>query len=563
MTIKNKIAEITQKYPKHYSKMIQRQPDLWSAIVDATPNSTEPASARIYTFLTGDTGICKFGNTGKFCSISEGRAFCGRASVCQCAKDSVSASVSAAKSSRTKEDIDAENQKRKATSLLRYGVINNGQTTTAKKRHSEFYADASKVEAAVQNFKDTMMLHHGVTNPRYLSEVNEKIQETNRIKYGACNPMQNPEIATKSVSIRRDNYDPVHVWKRNYGRFQEMLAAEFNVTVLMNEGDYRGVMTREFMTFKCLSCDHTFSRKFEYHRSPICKVCNPTEKKYRSSEEIAVHDFIESVYAGPILHSDRTIINPYELDIVLPQLKIAVEYCGLYWHSELSGNKAWAYHANKMKIANTSGYRLITIFSDEWKSNQQLVKDKLKHILGVDDSMTVYARKAVAKEIPYNMARSFHQDNHIQGSPKSLGTNIGLFYSDQLVSVGSFVSSGNGQYELVRLSSTQRVVGGAGKIIKHFSSSAVECKSIISFADLRWSDAISNVYISLGFTEVGRVPQMQQYTSGDRRYHKLLFPRSKINPNNEPKTEWEMMQELGYDRIWDCGKIKYELKISR
>ena len=36
---------------------------------------------------------------------------------------------------------------------------------------------------------------------------------------------------------------------------------------------------------------------------------------------------------------------------------------------------------------------------------------------------------------------------------------------------------------------------------------------------------------------------------------KKKFPQ--IYDNN--KTEWEMMQELGYDRIWDCGKFKYEM----
>ena len=25
------------------------------------------------------------------------------------------------------------------------------------------------------------------------------------------------------------------------------------------------------------------------------------------------------------------------------------------------------------------------------------------------------------------------------------------------------------------------------------------------------------------------------------------------------KTEWEIMQEMGYDRIWDCGNYRYEL----
>jgi hypothetical protein len=28
------------------------------------------------------------------------------------------------------------------------------------------------------------------------------------------------------------------------------------------------------------------------------------------------------------------------------------------------------------------------------------------------------------------------------------------------------------------------------------------------------------------------------------------------------KTEWQILQELGYDRIWDCGKIKWELQLT-
>ena len=25
------------------------------------------------------------------------------------------------------------------------------------------------------------------------------------------------------------------------------------------------------------------------------------------------------------------------------------------------------------------------------------------------------------------------------------------------------------------------------------------------------------------------------------------------------KTEWDIMKEIGYDRIWDCGNLKYGL----
>ena len=46
-----------------------------------------------------------------------------------------------------------------------------------------------------------------------------------------------------------------------------------------------------------------------------------------------------------------------------------------------------------------------------------------------------------------------------------------------------------------------------------------------------------------------------------KRFHKFNFRKAKLlkkYPNLDPRmTETEMAKELGYDRIWDCGLIKY------
>ncbi|NDB85961.1 MAG: tandem-95 repeat protein, partial [Alphaproteobacteria bacterium] len=67
--------------------------------------------------------------------------------------------------------------------------------------------------------------------------------------------------------------------------------------------------------------------------------------------------------------SDKKIIAPYELDIVIPSKKLAIEYCGLFWHSEYNRPDP-NYHANKLKLCGQQGYRLITIFEDETESAQ-------------------------------------------------------------------------------------------------------------------------------------------------------------------------------------------------
>jgi hypothetical protein len=53
--------------------------------------------------------------------------------------------------------------------------------------------------------------------------------------------------------------------------------------------------------------------------------------------------YIKSIYSGTIIENDRTLMVPnrkfnnwklnHELDIVLPDLKLAFEFNGTYWHN--------------------------------------------------------------------------------------------------------------------------------------------------------------------------------------------------------------------------------------
>jgi hypothetical protein len=48
-----------------------------------------------------------------------------------------------------------------------------------------------------------------------------------------------------------------------------------------------------------------------------------------------------------------------------------------------------------------------------------------------------------------------------------------------------------------------------------------------------------------------------------RRLHRYNFTKYKIiKMGGYPdKSEWENMKIMGYDRIWDCGHLKYEMNI--
>ena len=89
---------------------------------------------------------------------------------------------------------------------------------------------------------------------------------------------------------------------------------------------------------------------------------------------------------------------------------------------------------------------------------------------------------------------------------------------------------------------------------------------IMSFADRRWSGG--NVYDKLGFILTKQGSPSYWYFEGDsiKLFHKFSFRRDNLEkrfPNFKPElSEFKNMELNGWDRIWDCGLIKYEKNIS-
>jgi len=557
MNERDKIISVTETHPKQYSKMVRSDPDLWEW-VQKNSTSTDPhIPTQIFSALSGTSGKCPNGNNYKYGGLSVGWMGCGRANVCSCTKEAVAKKVSLKKASRTQEDIDSENKKREETNLNKYGVSNVGKTEKARNNHKEFYDDEVKVKKAIRKYEETMLSKYGVTNPSLSEEIVQRKIETNLERYGVKNPMQNNEVAKKSGDNKGGKYTE-QFYLKSGRKFIKMVENKYGTIPQLTPEEYSGVAERPLIDFLCPVCGSVETKRYDVSSPPTCKVCYPTEPSYESQEEVEVRNFIQTIYDGNLKIRDKSLINPFELDMVLIDKKIAIEYCGLYWHSENSsgGKKNWNYHQKKYLLAAEKGYRLITIFSDEWKNKKDIVKAKLNAIIN-DNTIRVGARKCQVKEISRKDASLFHNKYHIQGSPTQLKTNIGLFYKNNLVAVGSF-SIRNGEVNLVRFSSSLSITGGCSRIVKYYFTN-YPCEFIVSFADLRWSNG--DMYFLMGFTEISRVPPMQSYVGNHYyvRYSKQAFPRKKINPDNLPITEWDRMKELGYDRIWDCGKIKFRL----
>lgn len=295
------------------------------------------------------------------------------------------------------------------------------------------------------------------------------------------------------------------------------------------------------------------------------------EKTFHSKPELEIKEFLEKYNIKAI--NNRKILKGKEIDIFINEKNIGIEFNGNKYHTEWYGGKDKKYHLNKTNDCKSKNVGLIQIFEDEYYLKKDIVLNKLKHIIGIEDNKEkIYGRKCVIKEIYSHVAKSFLNKFHIQGEVSS-SAYYGAFYKDNLIGVMSFKTLNNGEWELTRFASDYNYIccGVGGKIFKHFIKKHNPNK-IKSFADRRWTiDENNNLYIQLGF-------KFDSYTKPDykyfnskidryKRFHKFGFRKNillKKYPDilNEKMTETEMVKKLDYDRIWDCGLIKYVWKNS-
>ena len=295
-----------------------------------------------------------------------------------------------------------------------------------------------------------------------------------------------------------------------------------------------------------------------------------TGKTFQSKDENEIKTLI--INEGfEIIPNDRKILKGKEIDIVIPSLKMGIEYNGNKFHTEYYGGKYPNFHLDKLVVANQNGYQLLHIFEDEWVNNKELVTNKIKHLLGKSSGNKIGARKCIIKEISNKEKDDFLNKYHIQGCDKSL-IKYGAYYNDILVGVMTFKFITPIEYELNRFSTNFEYIipGLASKILKQFIKT-YGAKKIISFADRRWTlNSNDNLYTKLGFELVDITkPDYRYYnTKIDRykRFHKYNFRRSNLHKKyglSMDLTEKEMTKQLGYDRIWDCGLFKYVLTIDK
>ena len=278
----------------------------------------------------------------------------------------------------------------------------------------------------------------------------------------------------------------------------------------------------------------------------------------KSVKEQKLSEYISSIYDGMIIENSKNIINPYELDIYIPDKKIAIEFNGNYWHSDYEKDKE--YHQNKTIACAKKGIRLIHIFEYEWDTREKLIKQYLNSIIN-NNKQIVYARNTCIKEVDNNTKKQFLNENHLQGNINS-SINYGCFVNDSLIGMMTFGKARNKnveQYEIYRLCwlSDIACIGGTEKLFNYFLKN-INPESIVTYSDI--SKFTGNVYTRLGFiadkiTKPGYVWVGKDNSVLDRtqtQKSKLV----KYGLTKYGNTEDEIMKNMNYLKIYNSGNLK-------
>jgi very-short-patch-repair endonuclease len=385
-----------------------------------------------------------------------------------------------------------------------------------------------KTEYFKEILKNTNLEKYGVKHIFQSMEIRGNIKKTNLDKWGTDNPIKSDILRKKYMQIANDpNY--VNYIGESYSKFKCSNGHDFNIHV-----------------------DNYHSRK--KNNIPLCTICNPIGDSI-SIKEDELFEFIKSNYDQEIIQSYRDGI---EIDIYLPDLNIGFEFNGLYWHSEEYKDKN--YHLNKSNYFNTKGIRIIHIWEDDWDNKKDIVKSMILNMLKRSKSK-LYARNCYVKLIDVQTDNLFLDNNHIQGKDSS-NVKLGLYYNDLLVSVMTFNKLEGrkkllpNEYNLSRFCNivNYNVVGGASKLLNYFINNYKPTR-IISYADKDWS--IGSLYYSLEFSLVSESVPDYKYVIENKRKHKQNFKKSILKIDNSI-TERQHMLNMGFYRIWDCGKMKFE-----
>ena len=350
-------------------------------------------------------------------------------------------------------------------------------------------------------------------------------------------------------------------------------------------------------TAKKTGCPYCSGRKIVPGVTDLATTHPTPHPKTAKRYQMHLTEMVQALVPGsPVLSDDHTVLpSGKELDIVVPDHHLAIEFNDIFSHSEQAVFERHAkprphsYHASKTREASSQGYQLVHVWEDDWLHRRELVLRALAHKLHAVDSLPdvlpdinplacqrLYARNLTARRVHGGIARRFWQDNHLQG-PVHCTVNVGLYDQDGVLRAllgigrknhGSRVSLPDGTWDIQRYATLGVIVGGFTKLLA-YAETLVPVDTWTSWSDNDISDG--GMYQAAGFTVDKRQAPSYSYVGRKTRWervHRSTYTKQRFI--NDPdltyqsgQTEHEAALANRLYRIYDAGKTRWIKTVAR
>lgn len=411
-------------------------------------------------------------------------------------------------------------EKYKQTCLENFGVENPQQCQTIKDKVKstnlkKYGGGVLLAPVAQKKYRQTCLRNLGMENPQQSKQIQDKTKTTNLKKYGSTTPQGNISIQNKTKETFINRYG------EDFGKIRYSIG----------ENNNNGI-----------------------HPMQLCERPHYTVSK----GELNLAETIRNRFNVEVEQSNRTVLNGKEIDIWVPSKNLGIEYNGEYWHSEAVDCPHYDMR-NKQLLAKNQGISLINIWESEWQNRPEQILNFLEARIG--NPTKIFARKCEIDTLHHQAAKEFINSYHIQ-QIQAVKLAYGLYHNGELLSCMVFDKHhrNNKEWVLKRFCTKtgSLIVGGATKLLKNAIEDQ-QFSSLTTWSNNRWSEG--NVYQKMGFNLKAEYDPDYAYWTGSTIRSKQSCQKKSIGAR-EGQTERDRTIELGFTRIWDCGKKAWTLNTN-
>ena len=434
----------------------------------------------------------------------------------------------------------------KTTNIERYGVENVFQLEVIKDKIKATNIERYGVEytSQVEEFRDkskaTNLERYGFEYSSQSNIVKDKAKENSLIKYGVENVFQLEVIKDKIKATNLEKYGVEHISQLHLIDIMPLIKSQEFWNSFNNYHEILDYFRSRVSESHIYNLIHKYRPdfKFEYNVSYPHRIINNFLTELDIEFEI----------------NTREIISPLELDIFIPNHKLAIEINGIYWHTERQ-DKDETYHLTKVNQCELKGVTLLQFTDYDILNKTDIVFSMIKAELGLNEPIIAEDCNLVDDEI----AKIFYNKNHIHGY-ESAKIHKGLIYNNELVALISLNKLDNEKcdYEVIQFTNkiNYNVIDGFSTLIKN-----LDCKGKLIFSINR--NYSNGIFYETNGWNLETILEPNYYYTKDHQnlHHSKEFQKHKLEKLlevfDDNLTEVENMTINGYDIIWDCGTKVY------